>query len=97
MRASKVGPAQRGDAGGARADDFEISPGNNADDLIRQRLELFAVRCRQMAGRVNAGAVHFVWAIDVLYEASIWSGLSDDVGDDAVQQIMARAFMGVRR
>jgi hypothetical protein len=74
-----------------------IVPGNNADDLARQRLELFAVRCRQMAERVNAGAVPFIWAVDCLYEAATWSGLADDLGDDAVQATMAAAFMGACR
>jgi hypothetical protein len=74
-----------------------IDPGNNADDLARQRLELFAVRCRQMAERVNAGAAPFIWAVDCLYEAAVWSGLADDLGDDAVQATMAAAFMGARR
>jgi hypothetical protein len=75
-----------------------ITPGNSNADVGRQRrLKLFTVRCEQMADRVRAGAVPFVWAIDTCYEASIWAGLNDDVGDDAVQAAMSRAFMGVRR
>lgn len=61
------------------------------------RLELFAVRCRQMVERVNADAVPFIWAVDCLYEAAVWSGLADDVGDDTVQAVMRDAFVGVRR
>jgi hypothetical protein len=75
-----------------------INPGNsNADAGRQRRLKLFTVRCEQMASRVRAGAVPFVWGVDTCYEASIWAGLNDDVGDDAVQAAMSRAFMGLRR
>jgi hypothetical protein len=50
-----------------------------------------------MVDRVNADAIPFIWAVDVLYEAALWSGLSDDVGDDVVQSIIARAFMKANR
>lgn len=74
-----------------------IDPGNNASNLERQRLELFAVRCQQMVERVNAGAVPFIWGVDCLYDAATWSGLIDDLGDDAVQATMADAFVRARR
>jgi hypothetical protein len=66
-------------------------------DQARQRLDLFAGRCRQMVECINAGAVPFIWGIDCLYDAAVWSGLADDVGDDAIQAAMADAFMGARR
>jgi hypothetical protein len=72
------------------------APGNNANATARQQ-RLFALRCRQMAERVYAHAVPIMWAADVLYEAAICSGLTDDVGDDRVQEIMADAFAGARR
>lgn len=59
----------------------------------RSALKLFAARCRQMVERVNAGAVPFIWAVDCLYDAAVWSGLADDLGDDVVQRVMADAFM----
>jgi hypothetical protein len=31
------------------------------------------------------------------YSAAIWSGLADDLGDEAVQAVMRDAFMGARR
>jgi len=62
-----------------------------------QQLDLFGARCRELAGRVNAGGMAFVEAIDLAYSAAIWSGLCDSSGDDAVQKILADAFMNVRR
>jgi hypothetical protein len=74
-----------------------INPGNSANDLTRQRLNLFAVRCRQMVDRVNVGAVAFIEAVDLCSEAATWSGLMDDVGVDQVQAVMSTAFAEARR
>jgi hypothetical protein len=60
-------------------------------------LELFGVRCHELAQRVNAGTIGFIDAVDMGYSAAIWSGLGDEVGDDAVQKVMAEAFMGARK
>jgi hypothetical protein len=60
------------------------------------RLELFERRCRDLARQVRERGVPFIYAIDCLYDAAVWSGLADDVGDDAVRRAMARAFMGAR-
>ena len=57
-----------------------------------RRLDLFAVRCRDLRDRVLNGDLAFIDAIDMAYSAAIWSGLSDDIGDDVVQQAMALAF-----
>lgn len=95
-----AGPAQRADAYEAREADHigdEITSVSNGHSVGRQRLALFAVRCRQMVERVNVGAIPFIWAVDALYEAALWSGLVDDVGDDIVQEVMAEAFMGAHR
>jgi hypothetical protein len=92
--------AHRGDGGDAPKIDQLGGPvvhANSGNTQARQRLELFGARCREMAERVRAGTVPFIWAIDCLYDAAAWSGLADDVGDDAVQRIMADAFMGLRR
>jgi hypothetical protein len=60
-----------------------------ADD---RRLDLFAVRCRDLRDRVVVGSINFLDAVDLAYEAAVWSGLADDVGDDVVQSVMAMAF-----
>ena len=57
-----------------------------------RRLELFAVRCRDLRDRVAAGRLAFIEAVDMAYSAAVWSVLADDLGDDAVQQVMALAF-----
>ena len=89
---SGTGPGEDDLTGGA------IYPGNNARlSRCQRRLELFGIRCRQMVERVNSGAVPFILAVDCLYEAAIWSGLADDVGDDIVQRVMADAFRQARR
>jgi hypothetical protein len=60
-------------------------------------LELFGVRCHELAQRVNAGGISFVDGVDMAYSAAVWSGLADDVGDDAVQKVLRDAFMGLRK
>jgi hypothetical protein len=72
--------------GSARSDQYEA-----------RVLGLFAVRCDEIAARVAAGLLPIVDGVDLLYEAAIWSGLADAVGDDRVQQIMSDAFMRTRR
>jgi hypothetical protein len=62
------------------------------DEINRNRLDLFAVRCGELAERVERGTISFVDAVDMAYSAAIWSGLIDDVGDDMVQHVMAVAF-----
>jgi hypothetical protein len=60
------------------------------------QLELFAVRCSEMADRIAAREIGFIDAVDMLYSAAIWSGLIDGVGDDFVQLVMAAAFLPMR-
>jgi hypothetical protein len=64
---------------------------------IAALLDLFGIRCHELAHRVRAGVLSFIDAVDIAYEAAIWSGLSDAVGDDRVQAAMREAFMGVRK
>ena len=64
----------------------------NASPETNRRLDLFALRCRDLRDRVLTGNLAFIDAIDMAYSAAIWSGLSDDIGDDVVQQVMAIAF-----
>jgi hypothetical protein len=57
-----------------------------------RRLDLFAVRCRDLRDQVVDGRMSFIDAVDMAYSAAVWSGLADDVGDDQVQHLMAVAF-----
>lgn len=67
------------------------------DTIQHTQLDLFAIRCRQLAEQVDNGIIDFISAVDTAYSAAQWSGLADSVGDDQVQQIMAQAFMRARR
>ena len=57
-----------------------------------RQLELLALRCCDLAERVEAGTIGFIDAVDMAYSAAVWSGLVESVGDDAVQKIMFAAF-----
>ena len=50
-----------------------------------------------MADRVNTGEIPFLDGIDFMWSAAEFSGLVDRHGPDQVQQVLADAFMGVRR
>jgi len=69
---------------------------NKSFEPHRQRLDLFGTRCRELVERINVGSISFIDGVDLAYSAAIWSGLVDDVTDDAVQAVMAQAFMRVR-
>jgi hypothetical protein len=60
-------------------------------------LDLLLDRARILAERVEGGSIGFIEAVDCAYSAAVWSGLVDRYGDDAIQQVLATAFMGVRR
>jgi hypothetical protein len=62
------------------------------DRYIQARLDLFAIRCRDLRDQIIAGRLRFSDGVDIAQNASVWSGLSDDVGDDRCQEIMALAF-----
>jgi hypothetical protein len=89
-KAPAVGPGLGDDAS-------KFTSPNNLPDPNRQRLDLFGARCRELAERVNFGSISFIDAVDMAYSAAVWSGLADDLGDDAVLAVMRDAFMGVRR
>jgi len=57
-------------------------------------LDLFHERCCTLADRIGAGEIGFIDAVDLAYTAAQFSGLADRVGDDAVQSVMANAFVG---
>jgi hypothetical protein len=63
---------------------------------VRQ-LELLALRSLELADRVAAGQIAFLDAVDIAYEAAVWSGLTGAVGDDIVQTTLAAAFANARR
>lgn len=77
-------------------------------NVIRQ-LEVFALRCGELADRVAAGEIKFLEAVDLAYSAAAWvdlpgtieaSGLIDPKvigGDDVVQATLAAAFANARR
>jgi hypothetical protein len=70
----------------------------DADRHRRARqFEILAARSLDLADRVNAGALEFGDAIDLAYEAALWSGLRETVGDDIVQTVLATAFANARR
>jgi hypothetical protein len=62
-----------------------------------RQLEIFAIRCLELADRVAENQLAFLDAIDVAYEAALESGLTDNVGDDIVQATMAAAFANAKR
>ena len=61
------------------------------------QLEILAWRSLELADRVAAGEVAFLDAVDMAYEAAVWSGLTETVGDDIVQATLAAAFANARR
>jgi len=62
------------------------------ENFTQRQLELFAIRCSELADRVAAGNLAFLDAIDFAYTAADFAGLVESAGDDAVQKIMAAAF-----
>jgi hypothetical protein len=60
-----------------------------------RRLEILALRSLELADRVAGGEIKFLEAVDVAYEAALWSGLIEIAGDDVVQATIA-AFANAR-
>jgi hypothetical protein len=61
-----------------------------------KQLEILAIRSLELAERVAAGEVAFLDAVDMAYEAAVWAGLTETVGDDIVQTVLAEAFAPFR-
>lgn len=80
---------------GARA--AQQSSAGRSEHFSQQQLILFERRCQTLADRVGCNQLYFIDAVDMAYQAAVWSGLVDVAGDDLVQATMARAFMQVRR
>jgi hypothetical protein len=77
--------------------------------FIQRQLEILALRSLELADRVAAGEIGFLDAVDLAYEAAVWSGLPNAIeasglvdnsiltGDDVVQATLAAAFANARR
>ena len=61
-----------------------------------RQLEILALRSLELADRVAAGEIAFLDAVDIAYDAAVWSGLTSTVGDDIVQATLAAAFANAR-
>jgi hypothetical protein len=64
---------------------------------VTRQLELFALRCLEIADRVAANEIPFLDAIDLLYEGARWGGLVESFNDDIIQATMAAGFANARR
>ena len=49
-----------------------------------RQLEVLALRSLELADRVAAGEIAFLDAVDIAYDAAVWSGLTSTIGDDVV-------------
>ena len=57
-----------------------------------RQLAILAMRASDLAERVRFGDIERVDAVDMAYSAALIVGLVDQVGDDAVQIVLANAF-----
>lgn len=69
-----------------------IEPAHSCDPL-----DLLFERCCTLAGRVDAGELAFLDAVDMAWTAADFAGLVERVGPDLVQHVLAAAFMSARR
>ena len=60
-------------------------------------LDLLYDRCCTLADRVAAGELGFLDAVDIAWGAAEFAGTVDRSGPDAVQAVLAAAFVGVPR
>jgi hypothetical protein len=60
-------------------------------------VDVFRERCEARAILVEACALDLHTAVDGMHEAAVATGLVDEIGQDAVQAIMANAFAQVPR
>jgi hypothetical protein len=57
----------------------------------------FTARCEARALLFTSGEIDLIDAVDALQAAAVASGLVHEIGQDAVQAIIAAAFERVRR
>ena len=74
-----------------------LDQGDVMTEHYLRALELLALRCCDLADRVDAGSIGFIDAVDMAYSAACWSGLVESVGDDAVQRVLFAAFATTTR
>jgi hypothetical protein len=71
--------------------------GQTKPQRIARQLEILALRSFELADRVADGELQLIDAVDIAYEAAVCSGLTETVGVDVVQAVLAEAFRPVRR
>jgi hypothetical protein len=64
---------------------------------ITRQLAILTLRSFELADRVAVGELELIDGVDMALEAARWSGLTESVGDDVVQDILSEAFAGARR
>jgi hypothetical protein len=62
------------------------------DHQLTAQIDLFAIRGAEIFDRVLTGHMLMCDAADILYDASVASGLEASIGTDQVQRLMAAAF-----
>jgi hypothetical protein len=94
---SKDDGARIVDALGSTVSDLTTTQRHVFQDRAAAQLQLFAIRCADMVERIAAREITFLDGVDMLYSAAVWSGLIDNVGDDAVQLVLFAAFSPLQR
>jgi len=61
-----------------------------------KQLEILALRSLELADQVAAGQLQFLDAVDLAYEAAVWGGVVEAVGNDIVQATLAASFANAR-
>jgi hypothetical protein len=64
---------------------------------ITRQLAILTQRSFELADRVASAELELIDGVDMAFEAARWSGLTEAIGNDAVQAILAEAFAGARR
>ena len=59
---------------------------------VQAQVELLAIRAAELADRVSAGQLGFIDAVDMAYDAAVFAGLVETIGDYAIQKVLAAAF-----
>lgn len=64
---------------------------------VLKQLEILYQRCVYLAHAVDVGGLRFLDAVDLAWDAADWAGVLASAGPDKVQDVLARAFMGIKR
>ena len=64
--------------------------------IVDHQLEILFQRSCYLAEAVAAGAIPLLDAVDLAQSAAEWAGVIDNAGPDAVQAVLAAAFVGAR-